>query len=181
MENISFPNGVALLLVTLKDKWTTPDNYPLSNNHQIRVAPNEVVANSYYIFDETNSVSVDDLFDYLEYVIAYNVEIESKEELLKLKMAELKSLFIHNPLDRLLSLSFVFGGQVDRQTDEVSLRDSVGVFNHNVEQMEVRLPQVDESLARRNHDTPPLITVSNGECKCAEDEFCDKCMERKGL
>lgn len=102
-KGIKVAEDYNIVEVNLKKSWTIPEN------EHVLVQQKEVKENTnlFYNMFYTNVKNFDDLLDYIEVeVINYNMEIEQKEELLRMKVEELKRVFENKSLDELNNLKF---------------------------------------------------------------------------
>ena len=99
---IRYAKSFPIIDVVLKEGWSVPN----SDIIQIEKVDNEEL-NYYMFFSQKDGVGVDELLNYAEGVILFNIEREKKHELLKIKAKELQELFKNNSLDKLNKLKFV--------------------------------------------------------------------------
>lgn len=105
--NVDAQGGVSVLLVRFPQTWTIPDQHNLAENFGIQIEARQ--EGIYFITELENGI--DGLFDAVDYVIEYNQSIIEKSGLLKEKISELKDIFIHESIDKLKTLQFIFGEQ----------------------------------------------------------------------
>lgn len=109
----------------LKRSWVIPENDEISVQQKAIKESSNFLYNMFY----TDSKSFDQLLDYVEEeIVNYNLEIEQKEELLRMKVEELKRVFEDKGLDELNSLKFI--------TEDGSLKLGSNTNNKNKEQTE---------------------------------------------
>lgn len=109
----------------LKRSWVIPENDEISVQQKAIEESSNFLYNMFY----TDSKSFDQLLDYVEEeIVNYNLEIEQKEELLRMKVEELKRVFEDKGLDELNSLKFI--------TEDGSLKLGSNTNNKNKEQTE---------------------------------------------
>lgn len=101
-----FANGTAVVDVVFKDGWGVPQSKFIS-----AVKGEDKELNYYMFYTEKEDLGLDDVLDFIEQVINLNIEREKKYELLKVKTEELKEVFKKNPLNKLLGMKFVLGGE----------------------------------------------------------------------
>jgi hypothetical protein len=103
LRGIKRADNYSIAEVHLKQTWSVPTHDTIKNqNKAIQKIPGMV----YYMFySETDSF--DDVLDWIKReVIEKNLEIEQKEELLKIKVTQLKEVFENSSLEELKKLSF---------------------------------------------------------------------------
>jgi len=103
--SIRYLEGVPVVDVIFKDGWTLPESDVIK-----RVKGDEGL-NYYMLFSEKDNIGLDELLEYVDLVIKFNVEREKKHELLKEKVNELKELFKKIPLTKLKRLKFSFSDE----------------------------------------------------------------------
>jgi hypothetical protein len=102
-KGIKVAEDYNIVEVNLKKSWVIPEN------EDILVQQKEVKesTNIFYNMFYTDVMNFDDLMDYIEQdVIKYNLEIEQKEDLLRMKVEELKRVFENKSLEELNNLKF---------------------------------------------------------------------------
>jgi hypothetical protein len=110
-KGIKVAEDYNIVEVNLKKSWVIPDNEDVMVQQKEVKESSNVLYNMFY----TNVKNFDELLDYIEAeVINQNIEIEQKEELLRMKVEELKRVFEDKSLDELNNLKFT--------TDENSLK-----------------------------------------------------------
>ena len=121
--NITYPNG-----------WTVVDN----NDKDIQFARDGSRPNLYYYIAPI-SVNVERIFEMIDDVITYNVELEEKVKLFQIKVAELKALFTEESIETLNTLEFkVKRKKVKKvvetvQTNELETKESM-VMSYDVKE-----------------------------------------------
>lgn len=103
--SIRYLEGLPVVDVIFKDGWTLPESDVIK-----RVKGDEGL-NYYMLFSEKDTIGLDELLEYVDLVIKFNVEREKKHELLKEKVNELKELFKKIPLTKLKRLKFSFSDE----------------------------------------------------------------------
>lgn len=111
---IRYLEGTALVDVVFKDDWNVP-----SDDNIKKVKGNDDL-NYYMLFSEVNGIGLDDLLDYVSKTIKINLDREKKQDLLRLKVNELKEIFKKHDLTQLESLVFGFN---EETVDEYYLGD----------------------------------------------------------
>ena len=102
-KGIKVAEDYNIVEVNLKKSWVIPEN------EDILVQQKEVKesTNIFYNMFYTDVMNFDNLMDYIEQdVIKYNLEIEQKEDLLRMKVEELKRVFENKSLEELNNLKF---------------------------------------------------------------------------
>jgi hypothetical protein len=102
-KGIKIAEDYRIVEFNLKKSWIIPENDEIEVEQKTIKESNNVLYNMFY----TDIKSFDQLLDYVENeIINYNLEVEQKEELLRMKVEELKRVFEHKGLDELNSLKF---------------------------------------------------------------------------
>ncbi len=99
---LRFHNSQPVVDAIFNEGWALPENNVVK---QITSPENP---NYYLLYSEKEDIGIDEILDYAEYVINYNIEREKKYELLKIKVGELERLFQQTPLIKLQKLQFTF-------------------------------------------------------------------------
>lgn len=102
VKGIRFVNTTSVVDVQLKENWT------ISNSEKISVKRGKSEENYFMFYSEDQSITFDDILDFVEKTININVENEKKLELIKVKIEELKKHFETKPLSVLKTLKFQF-------------------------------------------------------------------------
>jgi len=102
---IRYLEGIPLVDVVFKDGWTVPDEPKI-----IKKKGNDEL-NYYMLFSEITGVGLDELLDFVDKTIKFNIEREKKHELLRTMVNELKEVFKVNSLVKLKRLKFTFGDE----------------------------------------------------------------------
>lgn len=98
-------NDTSFVLVSFPKTWKIFDEKSLNDTYNVYTSKkNEGI---YFISGIENGV--DCLFDAIDDVILQNRTVEEKQELLQKKANELTQLFINEPIEKLKTLTFVFG------------------------------------------------------------------------
>lgn len=102
-KGIKVAENYKIVEFNLKKSWIIPENNNIDVQQKTIKENSNILYNMFY----TDVKSFDQLLDYVEdEVINYNLEIEQKEELLRMKVEELKRVFEDKGLDELNSLKF---------------------------------------------------------------------------
>ncbi len=120
---IRYVEGIPLLDVVLKDGWIAPDEKDIN-----KIKGGDDSLNYYMIFSENKQKSLDELLDYVNGVIKLNQEREQKNQLLRVKVNELKELFKVHSLGKLNKLKFTFNDiddDFDLSIDEVEVEPTI--------------------------------------------------------
>jgi hypothetical protein len=115
----------------LKKTWVIPEDDDIDVEQKSTNDGNNILYNMFY----TNSKTFDELLDYVEnQIINYNLEIEQKEELLRMKVEELKRVFENKGLDELNSLKFITEDGSLRLNSKPNTKKETGVDNTELEE-----------------------------------------------
>lgn len=102
-KGIKVAENYRIVEFNLKKSWIIPENNDIDVQQKTIKENSNILYNMFY----TDIKSFDQLLDYVEdEIINYNLEIEQKEELLRVKVEELKRVFNDKGLDELNSLKF---------------------------------------------------------------------------
>ena len=102
LVGIRYMDNIPIVEAVFKEGWFLPEN----KNIQRIKAENE--SNHFMLFSQNKNIGLDDVLKYLETTIKVNIEREKKVELLKIKVQELKDIFVKNSLGKLQKLKFSF-------------------------------------------------------------------------
>jgi len=99
---IRFTKGIAVIDTFFKDGWSIPKS---------EIVGHEAIPqrdNIYMLWPQNEEVGVEEMLDYVSYVIKVNIEREQKIELLQVKINELKQIFTKSSLSKCKTLKFSF-------------------------------------------------------------------------
>jgi hypothetical protein len=169
-----------------------PSKWVVYENDTIMAKPLDALSDGktpYVFFSET--VTIDDILDYIEVIISINKEREEKMKLLKVKVDELKKIFTECSLIKLKTLKFVIDD--DTNIDDVELElpvvqepivETVNVpepielvENTQTEQIQVEPLQVMESQPLDSKSKPILEDFTPARCNCADGQVCPECVD----
>jgi|TARA_R110000824_G_scaffold156963_7_gene330384 hypothetical protein len=108
---IRFTNNISVVDTFFKEGWSLPES---------DVVGFEAVPardNIYMLYPHNESVGVDEMLDYVGYVIKVNIEREQKIELLQSKINELKSIFTKSSLAKCKTLIFKFSDLLESKEE----------------------------------------------------------------
>ncbi len=173
---IRYLEGLPLIDTVFKEGWTVPDDQAIT-----KVKGDEGM-NYYMIYSEKKGVGIDDLLSFVDKTIKLNLEREKKQDLLRIKVEELKKLFKDNSLTKLSRLKFNF-----------SEEDVVSEFDLNIDEEQQELPQqieqdeevysepviytaemIDNMYSEEENQTPMLtqyVDENGNPIKYTEDEL----------
>lgn len=103
---VRFFQGASVVDAIFKKGWHVPQSDVI-----ISEKVEEEESNHYIFLSQDEKIGLDEILDYIEQIIALNIEREKKHELLKVKAKELQELFRKNPLSKLQNMKFVLGGE----------------------------------------------------------------------
>jgi hypothetical protein len=104
---IRYLEGVPVVDVVLKENWV------VNNEPNIKKVKGNNELNYYMFYSEIPEIGIDELLDSVKSTINLNIEHENKQQLLKVKVNELKKLFTESKLEKLKQLRFVFNDSND--------------------------------------------------------------------
>lgn len=167
---IRYVEGIPLLDVVLKEGWIIPDE------KDINKIKGDDSLNYYMIFSENKVKSLDELLEYVNEVIKLNQEREQKNQLLRVKVNELKEFFKVHSLAKLNKLKFTFSEEeeFDLSLDEV-------ITEEKVVEEKVEIPIINNHTGPTLNDVPfyietdenliiPSYLDQNGELIVLNDE-----------
>lgn len=114
VKGMRFVKNTAVVDVQLKENWT------IIKSDKILYQKGKNEENYFMFFSEDKSSTFDDILDFVEKTINFNIENEKKLELIKVKIEELKKHFETKSLDILRTLKFEF----DEITSQINLNSS---------------------------------------------------------
>jgi hypothetical protein len=114
VKGMRFVKNTAVVDVQLKENWT------IVKSDKILYQKGKNEENYFMFFSEGGSSTFDDILDFVEKTINFNIENEKKLELIKVKIEELKRHFETKSLDVLRTLKFGF----DEITSQINLNPS---------------------------------------------------------
>ena len=114
VKGMRFVKNTAGVDVQLKENWT------IVKSDKILYQKGKNEENYFMFFSENGSSTFDDILDFVEKTINFNIENEKKLELIKVKIDELKRHFETKSLDVLRTLKFGF----DEISSQINLNPS---------------------------------------------------------
>lgn len=108
-KGFNIAGETSFVFVAFPSTWSVLDESEL--NAQYNVYTGKKDGGIYFITETKNGT--DCLFDAVDHVIATNKTIEEKQELLQKKANELTELFVNEHIERLRTLKFVFGEEIN--------------------------------------------------------------------
>lgn len=149
---IRYLEGLPLIDTVFKEGWTVPDDQSIT-----KVKGDEGM-NYYMIYSEKKGVGIDDLLSFVDKTIKLNLEREKKQDLLRIKVEELKKLFKDNSLTKLSRLKFNF-----------SEEDVISEFDLNIEEEQQESPQQIEQ-DKKVYSEPVIYTSEMIDNMYSEEE-----------
>jgi hypothetical protein len=102
-RGIKLTDNYNIVEVNLKKSWLVPEDDEIMIQSKDIKEKNGVTYNMFYSENKT----IDEIIEFIQVeVINYNIELEQKEELLRMKVEELKMVFETKSLDELNNLKF---------------------------------------------------------------------------
>ena len=141
---IRYLEGLPLIDTVFKEGWSVPEDPVIT-----KVKGDEGM-NYYMIYSEKKGVGIDDLLSFVDKTIKLNLEREKKQDLLRIKVEELKKLFKDNSLTKLSRLKFNF-----------SEEDVVSEFDLNIDEETQQSPQIEEIEQDKEVYSEPVIYTSD--------------------
>jgi len=134
---IRFTNNISVVDTFFKEGWSLPKSDIVGHE----AIPNR--DNNYMLYPQNEGVGVDEMLDYVAYVIRVNIEREKKIELLQVKINELKHIFTKSSLAKCETLTFKFS---DLLEPKVEMPDDID------------LPIIDSQIAETSSVIENVIT-----------------------
>ena len=107
LSRIEVIDGVLIVRVNFKPKWQVMQNK--DKDFPIRITKDSSQPNQYLYFGANESITMDDVFDYIQKTIDFNEAIEKKITILMQKIEELKEIFSNeSDIKALEKLKFVY-------------------------------------------------------------------------
>jgi hypothetical protein len=166
-----------LVQTVMPSKWVVYDNA------EIKAKPLDKTTNgmSPYVF-YSESVSIDEILDYVEIIIRINKEREEKMTLLKVKVEELKGIFTDKSLSELKTLRFVMDTVETEELDE-ELFDVIEEpvqpqpIIENVTPKYAPKPKYVIGEPTVTTDKPILEDFKPATCNCTNGNVCPECVD----
>jgi hypothetical protein len=121
--SIRFTNNITVIDCAFKDGWAMPKS---------DVVGSETTAekpNYYMLYPLNEDVGIDEMLDYVNYIIKVNIEREMKIQLLQVKINELKTLFTKSSLEKCKTITFQFKTDLNTNVDETINLDEMPILN----------------------------------------------------
>lgn len=168
-----------------KDFWT------VSDSEEIFFAKTDA-ENQFICYSTNPSITIDHLLDFIESLIKYNLDEESKVLLFKEKMQELKNIFENNDLKTLRNLRIVLSD--DKQsfapilnsvlgldTKQPGIKQSVNPPIHTVRDEYLEDKEIPNNKTLRDDylddkELPTDKRMTKPVCRCVGHERCSVCL-----
>jgi hypothetical protein len=147
---IRYLEGLPLIDTVFKEGWSVPEDPVIT-----KVKGDEGM-NYYMIYSEKKGVGIDELLSFVDKTIKLNLEREKKQDLLRVKVEELKRLFKDNSLTKLSRLKFNF-----------SEEDVVGEFDLNIDEEPQQAQQIEQE--KEVYSEPVIYTSEMIDAMHSED------------
>jgi hypothetical protein len=147
---IRYLEGLPLIDTVFKEGWSVPEDPVIT-----KVKGDEGM-NYYMIYSEKKGVGIDELLSFVDKTIKLNLEREKKQDLLRVKVEELKRLFKDNSLTKLSRLKFNF-----------SEEDVVGEFDLNIDEEPQQVQQIEQE--KEVYSEPVIYTSEMIDAMHSED------------
>ena len=123
--SIRFMDGLTVIDCAFKDGWAIPKSDTVGNE----TTPDK--PNYYMLYPLSENVGIDEMLDYVTYVIKVNIERELKIKLLQIKINELKQLFTKISLEKCKTIQFEFKTNLDITSEDNINLDEMPIYNAN--------------------------------------------------
>jgi hypothetical protein len=166
-----------LVQTVMPSKWVVYDNADI----KAKALDKTTNGMSPYVF-YSESVSIDDILDYVEIIIRINKEQEEKMTLLKIKVEELKGIFTDRSLSELKTLRFVME---EIESEDITDEDLV-IFEEPTQITPIveyivptHTPEPKYVIAEPivSTDKPILEDFKPATCNCANGNVCPECVD----
>lgn len=166
--SIRFTNGISVVDSFFNEGWTVPK----SDNIGFETLPDKPTY--YMLYPLNDKIGIDEMLDYVSYIIKVNIEREMKIKLLQEKINELKTIFTKSTLATCKTLKFSFSNIVQMEPDngDIDLND-MPIIENKPEAKEdfseetltdvplVEQPPMDDDVRRFNNQDSPRARVNN--------------------
>tara|TARA_R110000796_G_scaffold252137_1_gene385313 strand:- start:11490 stop:12173 length:684 start_codon:yes stop_codon:yes gene_type:complete len=149
--SIRFTNGLTVVDCAFKPNWGIPKSDVVGNE----TTPDK--PNYYMLYPLNEKVGIDEILDYVAYIIQVNVERELKIKLLQTKITELKSFFTKNSLEKCKTIQFTFKTDLESE-EEIGLNEMPIIFNEVTDEE----AKIMESV-KIDGDVPEIKEISQKE------------------
>jgi hypothetical protein len=186
ITGIRYYENIEVVDTVFKSTWKVPENA------LIKSIKSDTDSNSYSFFSENQDIGFDEVILYITEIIRVNVESEKKNELFKVKISELRELFITKTLNELLQLKFTIPdnnleSQINLDNDvtpDLIVDDTVHVVvNETINKLD-RTSNVKKNKIHNTNlgdiELPPK-NVDQENCNCGEHQACIKCIDKKDI
>jgi len=152
-----FNKGLTVIDTMFKEGWAVPKSDSIGF---------ETIANKpnyYMLYPLIEEAGIDEILDYVDYVIKVNVEREMKYNLLLDKIRELEDLFKRSSLSKCETLQFTFDDIKISLKEGMSLKDMPIDLEESapaVKRAPVRTPV---PVVQKKQEPLPTITIKDGE------------------
>ena len=145
-RGIDIQKNIIIIKVQFHDKWMTMN----FSDDTIKVTPSEKVPNEWFFYGNIQNTTIDKIFDFVEYTIKFNQELEKKKKLFDEKKNELVKLFSEHSIDELIKLKFVLGkNRRKKQTKENIVLAIEEKKDNNVHSSEALNPQPKKNISSK--------------------------------
>jgi hypothetical protein len=147
---IRFTNNISVVDTFFKEGWSLPESDAVG----FEIVPKR--DNSYMLYPRNESVGVDEMLDYVAYVIKVNVEREQKIELLQSKINELKSIFTKSSLTKCKTLIFKFSDLLESK-EEIHENIDLPIMTESTNDIdEVEVDKIDSPITEESIADVPI-------------------------
>ena len=101
-KSLQIDDGLYQIIIQLKKDWGIVED----ESKKISISKIDPKQNFYCYMGNMDSITLDEMFDFIEKTISFNYEIDSKKELFKEKYNELLNIFASHSLDELKTLTY---------------------------------------------------------------------------
>lgn len=116
-RGIDIQSGVIIVKLQFHDNWGVVKY----EDETIKIAQSDKVKNEWFFYGNVKDTTIDKIFDFVEYNIQFNQDMEKKKELFDVKKQELIELFSANDIDSLKTLKFILKKKSSKKINKVNL------------------------------------------------------------
>jgi len=155
-----FNKGLTVIDTNFKEGWSVPK----SDSIGFETIPDK--PNYYMLYPLIDEVGIDEILDYVDYVIKINIEREMKYNLLLDKIRELEDLFKRSSLSKCETLQFTFNDIKTSISEGMSLNDMP--LEHipapAVQRARpAKMPRIEQKARPKKQEPLPTIEIKDGE------------------
>jgi hypothetical protein len=150
--SIRFTDNLTVVDCAFKNGWSIPPSDKVGNE----TTPDK--PNYYMLYPLKETYGVDEILDYVDYIIKVNIERELKIQLLQIKINELKDMFTKFSLDKCKTIEFQLVSDLNTSiTEDIDISEMPIVYNEVETTVETEAPVI-----KNNQDDDDDIPYATG-------------------